>query len=137
MVLTHYRSVREFPQAIHKGHIPPALACSVDVGVDGECQTTLGAGSVHMSLVENIDLGSLKVHIFQLQNGSKLGETVVWVPADQAVVCGNVGNFDHASGLIEPAPVLGSLALEAIAKLQPRILVPTRREDAKLMVLSD
>jgi hypothetical protein len=137
MVLTHYRSVREFPQAIHKGHIPPAIACSADVGVDGKRQATLGAGSVRMSLLENIELGSLKVQIFQLQNGSRLGETVVWVPADQAVVCGNVGNFDHASGQIEPSSVLGSLALEAIAKLQPRILVTARGEVAETLVLSN
>jgi hypothetical protein len=137
MALTHYRSVREFPQSSSTGHILPAMVCSAEIRVDGEFQAKLSAGSVRMSLVENIELGSLKVQILQLQNGSRLGETVVWVPADQAVVCGNVGNFDHASGPIEPAPVLGSLALEAIAKLQPRILVPARGEVPEPLLLSN
>jgi len=137
MALTHYRSVREFPQPGSTGHILPALSCIADIGVDGEFQATLGAENVRMLHVDNIELGSLKVQILQLHSGSSLGETVVWVPADEAVVCGNVGNFDDASGLIEPATVLGSLALEAITKLKPRILVPARGDVVEPLLLSN
>jgi hypothetical protein len=137
MALTRYRSVREFPQPSRLGNILSAFSCITDIGVDGEFQATLGAENVRMSHVYNIELGSLKVQILQLHSGSRLGETVVWVPADQAVVYGNVGNFDDAIGLMEPATVLGSLALEVITKLQPRILVPARGDLVEPLLLSN
>jgi len=128
MALTHYRSVREFTSSANPEQVAHATLCRAQVDPAAEMHAVYDAGTVSLAPHSQFELGNLEVHILQLSKGMSLGETVVWVPVEQTVVHGNVNHFEEATANTFRASVQAQqpLAMDAIAKLKPRMLVPAR-----------
>lgn len=128
MALTHYRSVREFPLEFTQEDTELASSCLSDFQDSSEIRTTAGETWVALTLKQTIELGRLKVQILQLHSNHEIGETIVWVPSDHTVVCGDLGHFERFGEITSLAavPDCGALALEAITQIMPEVIVPVR-----------
>jgi glyoxylase-like metal-dependent hydrolase (beta-lactamase superfamily II) len=128
MALTHYRSVREFVHEIDQEYTQVAGTCPANFRASSEIRVTAGETWVTLALKQTLELGKLKVQILQLHSDLGIGETVVWVPSDHTVVCGDLGHFDgigaNPSG--DAVPDRYALAVDAIAKMLPRTIVLAR-----------
>lgn len=125
MALTHYRSVREFSLEISQECTEVAGACPADFQASKEIRVTAGETWVTLTLKQTLELGNLKVQILQLHSDHEMGETVVWVPSDLTVVCGDLGHFDgiDVNPLCDAVSERCALAVDAMAKMLPRTIV--------------
>jgi glyoxylase-like metal-dependent hydrolase (beta-lactamase superfamily II) len=71
-------------------------------------------------------LGNLEVRVRQLGRGHTKGDTVVWLPQDQVLFSGDLVEFDATPYAGDAYFADWPSALDAIAALQPRALVPGR-----------
>src|SRR2546426_10471221 len=71
-------------------------------------------------------LGKLEVRIMQIGRGHTKGDTVVWLPGDQVLFSGDLVEFDATPYAGDAYFAEWPAALERIAALKPRALVPGR-----------
>ena len=71
-------------------------------------------------------LGKLEVRIMQIGRGHTKGDTVVWLPGDQVLFSGDLVEFDATPYAGDAYFTEWPAALERIAALKPRALVPGR-----------
>lgn len=128
MALTHYRSVREFPLEIRQEDTELASECLADFQDSSEIRVTAGETWVTLTLKQTLELGRMRVQILQLHSNQEIGETIVWVPSDHVVVCGDLGNFEGfgENPSRDAVPDRGALAFDAISKIMPKVIVPVR-----------
>lgn len=131
MALTHYRSVREFSHESSHECTQVSSACPADYQASSEIRVTAGETWVALTLKQTLELGNLKVQILQLQSDHELGETIVWVPSDLIVVCGDLGHFDgiDVNPSCDAVSDRCALAVDVIAKMLPRTTVHAHGQD--------
>jgi glyoxylase-like metal-dependent hydrolase (beta-lactamase superfamily II) len=71
-------------------------------------------------------LGKLEVRLMQIGRGHTKGDTVVWLPQDQVLFSGDLVEFDATPYAGDAYFADWPAALDAIAALKPRALVPGR-----------
>lgn len=71
-------------------------------------------------------LGKLEVRLMQVGRGHTKGDTVIWLPADQVLFSGDLVEFDATPYAGDAYFAEWPAALDAIAAMKPRALVPGR-----------
>jgi glyoxylase-like metal-dependent hydrolase (beta-lactamase superfamily II) len=71
-------------------------------------------------------LGKLEVRLMQIGRGHTKGDTVIWLPQDQVLFSGDLVEFDATPYAGDAYFSDWPAALDAIAALKPRALVPGR-----------
>lgn len=71
-------------------------------------------------------LGKLEVRVMQIGRGHTKGDTVVWLPADEVLFAGDLVEFDATPYAGDAYFADWPAALDAIAAMKPRALVPGR-----------
>jgi glyoxylase-like metal-dependent hydrolase (beta-lactamase superfamily II) len=86
-------------------------------------ELTLPTRSFEQELV--LKLGEREIHLLHYQPAHTPGDSVVWLPKEGVVFAGDLVYVDRLLGVFPFSSANGWLAsLEAMAKLQPRVIIP-------------